>query len=115
MSLSRDLDKRWTRNYNAGRNRIAVKERAIAYLGGQCRICGYNRCSSAFDFHHLDPSQKDFSISTRASWNAIVVELKKCVLLCSNCHREVHAGLHPQFLQLDDEAYYFEPGPDSIG
>lgn len=103
MNLGNELDKRWARNFDAGQKRLALKERAVAYLGGQCRICGYNRSSVGFDFHHLDPSQKDFNISARTSWKAIVSELEKCVLLCACCHREVHAGLHPQFLSLDDE------------
>ena len=59
-------------------------------------MCGYDRCQWALDFHHLDPSQKEFGISmdgiTR-SWERVQKELDKCVLVCSNCHREIHAGL----------------------
>jgi len=46
--------------------------------------------------HHLDSSEKDFGISSRGytrSWKRVQEELKKCVLLCANCHREVHVGL----------------------
>lgn len=63
-------------------------------MGGACCICGYARSPNALEFHHLDPSIKDFSFgSIRAepkSWSKIVAELKKCVMLCANCHREVH-------------------------
>ena len=73
--------------------RKKVKRMAVEYKGGECEVCGYNKCVDAFDFHHKDPKEKEFSISsggrTRA-WKKIKVELDKCVLLCSNCHRETH-------------------------
>ena len=31
--------------------------------GGKCIRCGYNKCLKALEFHHLDPSKKDFTIS----------------------------------------------------
>jgi len=81
-----------------------LRERAIAYLGGSCKICGYDKWPCAFDFHHVDPLHKDFTISQHmTSWDRIKPELDKCELLCSNCHREVHDGLHPGFLVYDDE------------
>jgi len=61
-----------------------------------CSNCGYNRYMGALEFHHLDPSTKSFSIGSNAAGknlNEILEELSKCVLLCSNCHREVHGGL----------------------
>jgi hypothetical protein len=71
----------------------------VAYKGGRCAICGYDRCPTAFDFHHVDPWAKDFAISQRmTSFRAIQRELDKCVLLCATCHREVHDGLHPRYL-----------------
>ncbi len=59
-----------------------------------CVICGENE-PICIDFHHLDPSQKDFEVSSRygRSLDSILSELQKCVCLCSNCHRKVHAGL----------------------
>ena len=73
--------------------RHRTKGRAVEYMGGECLICGYNRCLRALSFHHLDPRKKDFRISARcASWESIVQELNKCILLCSNCHMEVHDG-----------------------
>lgn len=78
--------------YYVDKNRKEHKIKAINYLGGKCKKCGYNRCPIALEFHHLDPSQKIFSISqiphTR-SWARIQEEIDKCELLCSNCHREV--------------------------
>ncbi len=74
--------------------RRRTKERAVEYLGGRCHNCGYNRCHRALSFHHCDPHEKDFNVSSRCvSWESIAKELDKCVLLCSNCHMEVHDGL----------------------
>jgi len=53
------------------------------------------------DMHHVS-GVKEFNISSAlTSWERILPELEKCVLLCSRCHRETHDGLHPQFLELD--------------
>jgi hypothetical protein len=80
--------------HNTRRNRYfrSNKEKAVAYLGGACEICGYDKSPAAFDFHHRDPTQKDFNISKYrgASIEKIKPELDKCALLCANCHREVH-------------------------
>lgn len=75
--------------------RRRTKEKAVAYKGGKCVVCSYDRCISAMDFHHLDPKEKDFGLSQNMSkaWNKIEEELDKCVLLCANCHREVHEGI----------------------
>ncbi|ATI16609.1 hypothetical protein [Salmonella phage LVR16A] len=66
-----------------------------------CEVCGYSKCKAALDFHHLDPSEKDFNLaritSTNMAKDKVIAELRKCVLLCSNCHREHHAG----FLELN--------------
>ena len=103
-----ELDDRWQRNFEASQKRLRLKEQAVAFLGGECAICGYSKCPAAFDFHHPDSSSKDFSISEKSSWDATFeAELRKCVLLCTNCHREVHAGWHPRYL-LDDS----HNGPD---
>ena len=75
--------------------RQRLKERAVAYKGGKCFICAYNRCVAALDFHHLDPNLKSFSISSDGharSWEKVKDELDKCVLLCATCHREVEVG-----------------------
>lgn len=74
--------------------RYEVKQRAIAYLGGKCIHCGYNKCVGALEFHHRDPKQKSFQIagSHCRSWQSIQKELDKCDLICSNCHAEKHWG-----------------------
>lgn len=78
------------------KRRKRIKEMAIEYKGGKCIFCGYNRCHSALDFHHIDAAGKEFGVSldglTR-SWERTKNELDKCVLVCANCHREIHAGM----------------------
>ena len=62
--------------------------------GSRCAICGYSKYTGALEFHHRDPNEKDFTISNdRAKLEESIEESKKCILLCANCHREVHAGL----------------------
>jgi hypothetical protein len=87
----------------------------VAYLGSKCVICGYCKSLAAFNVHHPDSLTKDFTISTRTSWKVVERELRKCVLLCSNCHREVHEGMHPGFLAQPedwrDTSWEDEPEP----
>jgi hypothetical protein len=66
---------------------------AIDLLGNKCNVCGYHKCINAFDIHHVDPSKKDDNFNHMRSWSfdRIKKELKNCVLLCSNCHRETHS------------------------
>lgn len=78
------------------KRRLKVKNLSIEYKGGCCQQCGYNKCIEALEFHHVDPSQKDFEVSGNGhckSWETIKKELDKCILLCANCHRELHALL----------------------
>lgn len=58
-----------------------------------CSRCGYDTCDKALEFHHTDPNKKDSAISRLHKTEDIIKEVEKCVLLCSNCHRELHAGL----------------------
>lgn len=65
----------------------------INLKGGKCIKCGYNRCIFALDFHHRDPLNKQFNLSSiNLSKNLEVLkkEVDKCDVLCSNCHRELH-------------------------
>lgn len=75
--------------------RIKLKEKAREYLGGKCCICGYSKCSRALSFHHKDRATKSFGItnSYMRSWLDLKKELKKCILVCANCHMEIESGL----------------------
>ena len=119
--------------------RRAIKKALIAYKGGKCERCGYNKCNRALEFHHLDPSIKDFGISKQINRNIddgneikinvtknnkktitvpkstieklsrpietpVPKEVDKCILVCSNCHAEIHDELFNQgFSQFDSD------------
>jgi len=72
------------------------KQKCVDYKGGQCVCCGYKKTNNALEFHHLNPKEKDFSISSAKFTkfdNRIIDELNKCALVCRNCHAEIHAGV----------------------
>ena len=76
--------------------RKRTKEMALEYLGGKCALCGYSRCKGALHFHHTIADDKGFGISEKGitrAWDKVKKELEKCVLVCANCHREIHDGL----------------------
>lgn len=82
------------------RTRHNTKAKAIALLGGKCTKCGYSKSKRALHFHHLDPAQKDIKISeaNNPSWERLEQELKKCILVCANCHAEIHEEIDNQIL-----------------
>jgi hypothetical protein len=73
-----------------------TKERIVKSMGSKCVCCGYNKCHAALHLHHLDPNEKEFSFgkikANPKSWGKIIKELRKCVLVCGNCHAEIHYG-----------------------
>jgi hypothetical protein len=76
-------------------DRRAAKRRRItdAAKAGGCARCGHKDLS-ALDFHHVDPRSKKRNVSTYApSWSEeeLRAEIAKCVVLCANCHRALHA------------------------
>lgn len=78
------------------KRRTKLRKMAIEYGGGKCQICGYKKSARALSFHHINPNEKDFGLSARGltrSWEKIKNELNKCILICSNCHMEVHDGV----------------------
>lgn len=80
--------------------RRTIKLKAIDLLGGKCQACGYKKTPWALQFHHKDPNGKDFGISQRGhsrAWEKVKLELEKCVLVCANCHHEIHAGILQPF------------------
>src|SRR5206468_1515335 len=64
----------------------------LSAYGGRCVDCGYSACAEALQFHHRDPSTKDFGLGTfSGSLARLIEEAAKCDLLCANCHRMRHA------------------------
>lgn len=77
--------------------KIRATSRKITFikrLGGCCSLCGYKKNTAALAFHHRDPQQKSFMLDSRKMSNstiaAIEKELDKCILVCHNCHQELH-------------------------
>jgi Zn finger protein HypA/HybF involved in hydrogenase expression len=80
------------RSANVAAARRRTKIRAVDLAGGKCIRCGYNKSMNALHFHHPN-SNKEFSISRAGgivSWARIKAELEKCILVCANCHAELH-------------------------
>lgn len=91
------------------KRRDKVKVLAVAYKGGKCQCCGYNNYVGALEFHHVNPEEKDFGVGSKGytrSWDTVKKELDKCVLVCSNCHKEIHASIRecPELIKGDDNA-----------
>ena len=100
------------------KRREKVRLMAIEYKGGRCQVCRYDRCAEALEFHHLDPTKKDFGISSKGyarSWEKVRNEVDKCLLLCANCHREFHAGMLqlPQVTVVEKSGEFREPFSDN--
>jgi DNA-binding CsgD family transcriptional regulator len=84
------------RSEAVARRRRKVKRILVEEAGGRCKLCGYDRCVGALEFHHLAPAEKRFSLSHRGVTRSIErarAEARKCVLLCADCHAEVEAGM----------------------
>jgi len=78
------------------KRRRKLRAMVVAYKGGKCVICGYDKYIGAFALHHLNGSQKEFGLSARGltrSWEKVKHEADKCVLVCANCHQELHGGV----------------------
>jgi hypothetical protein len=100
MNSTNDRSKIWRRN---------TKQRMINAMGYCCQCCGYNQCNESLTFHHIDPKLKDFdfgrALANHCKWSKIVNELRKCILVCRNCHGEIEAGLRnmPKNFAIFDE------------
>jgi len=84
------------------------KKALVEYKGGKCERCGYDRYIGALGFHHIDPSTKSFSLSssgTTKSWERDKAEVDKCILVCYNCHLEIHAEMRAALLGDDSELH----------
>ncbi len=75
------------------RHRFALKAASIAYKGGGCQLCGYNRCHRALSFHHVDALAKLCNLRHNLALGKRKKELDKCICLCLNCHQEVEDAL----------------------
>lgn len=83
-----------------------IKEKLVDYMGSKCSFCGYDKCIDCLEFHHKNPGEKKFGISDAISahrtWDYIVKEVEKCLLLCNRCHRELHHIEHNDNWEAED-------------
>jgi transposase len=87
--------------------RRQIKRKLVEEAGGRCLVCGYDRCQQVLQFHHLDPTTKEFHLGQNGVTRSLArsrVEARKCILLCANCHGEVEAGITPVPLNFDPDA-----------
>jgi hypothetical protein len=71
-----------------------VKRRLVEYCGNKCAHCGNSYPDCVYDFHHIDPSSKEIGHNLRhRSYEKALIEVQKCLMLCSNCHRIEHYRL----------------------
>lgn len=95
------------------KRRSVLKEELVKYKGGKCEICGYNKCIEALEFHHLNREEKDFTISSylRLSIDKLKKEDDKCILVCANCHREIHHKENEEkreIIKKEEETFFSE-------
>lgn len=97
-------------------NQQAIKQKNVDHKGGSCQMtgdefpggkCGYNKYLGALSFHHLIQEDKSFAISNgrHLPWSAVEAELRKCIMLCANCHSEVHGGKHVEAMKVFIQEY----------
>lgn len=99
-SCRKDIDKSYY-NHSSKKDRNKEYLAKIQELKIQAKVGGCIKCDEkehcCLDFHHTDPSLKTFTIGTRnslaGSFPAVKAEIEKCIVLCSNCHRKLHAGI----------------------
>lgn len=81
----------YERQYARGVERKLI---LIKMFGGGCGSCGYKKNLAALHFHHIEADQKEHKLDMRQlsnrTWQAVLDEVAKCILLCANCHMEEH-------------------------
>ena len=84
---------------NEGRYSLLKRRKMeiIQKFGNKCSICGYNKNIAALEFHHIDPNEKEFHLGSTKTTNLdkLLLEMDKCILVCANCHREIHYPNEP--------------------
>ena len=83
------------------------KKELVEIMGGKCILCGYNKCIHALEFHHINKSEKKYQLSSSVchSWEDDIAELKKCALVCSNCHKELEVFKLDTYCSFDEEKF----------
>lgn len=79
----------------------------VYIMGGKCCLCGYDKCQQALEFHHIDKSTKEYGLSSGNCHKLEddIKEVKKCALVCSNCHKEIEVFKYETFNTFDEQRY----------
>ena len=83
------------------KSRKSTKKKLVELFGGKCERCGWNENQAALDFHHRNPKEKEFGLGASGmtfAFSKLNEEANKCHLLCSNCHRVIHATKDREWL-----------------
>lgn len=70
---------------------VRLKKEMIEHMGGKCEDCEGSFHYAVFEFHHLEEKDYEWTKLRLLKRETILQELKKCILLCANCHRLRHA------------------------
>ena len=84
------------RSMRVSNTRRKHKKTIVGEYGSKCICCGYDKFVGALQFHHLNPSEKEFGLTHSGICKSIErmrEEAKKCILVCANCHAEIEAGI----------------------
>lgn len=78
---------------NFVRNR---KTNLISLFNNKCCLCGFDKFQEALEFHHVNPEEKELKLSSNimVALDKQIDEARKCILVCANCHRGIHAGYY---------------------
>ena len=80
----------------------------IKVCGNQCNLCGYNKVVGALEFHHINPEEKSYALASMGTCHQLetdLQEIQKCILVCANCHREIHENLYTKEELINKKIY----------
>ena len=80
----------------------------IKVCGNQCNLCGYNKVIGALEFHHINPEEKSYGLASMGTCHQLetdLQEIQKCILVCANCHREIHENLYTKEELINKKIY----------
>ncbi len=110
------LEEKLTKSQIVSNFRRRRKQKLVQICGGQCNLCGYKKCISALEFHHIDEEKKSYALSKKGTTHNLekdIAEIQKCILVCANCHREIHDGFYTEE-ELKNKAIFKEELAESF-
>ena len=96
MIMNNNRDRRKEYKGQVARHR-RNKNKLVLYKGGECCICGYKKHNGALDFHHTGVKKFAIGANRSLSLEKLKKEADKTILVCKNCHAEIHGGIHKKY------------------